>query len=87
MSLIKRLTKNNMKRWGGWITQDERLEFLLNEIDRLEGRIETLEDSNKWLSEKLQEMPKKTAYELEDKVFVKKITPELVSWYLDKETE
>lgn len=53
MSWITRWKIKDMKKWGGWHSIEDRENYLLAEIKRLENEINILKTKDKLLDEKL----------------------------------
>lgn len=53
MSWITRWKKKDLRKWGGWHSLEDRENYLLTEIERLENEINILKTNNKLLDERL----------------------------------
>ena len=53
MSWLSRWGNENMQKWGGWHSLEEREEFLLSQIEYLQSEISNLETKNKIIEERL----------------------------------
>lgn len=53
MSWLTRWNIKNMEEWGGWHSLEDRENYLLSEIERLEKEINILKTKDKLLDEKL----------------------------------
>lgn len=53
MSWLTRWRKKDLREWGGWHSLEDRENYLLAEIERLENEIDILKTNKKLLDERL----------------------------------